>query len=96
MSFWETWFTLIIFLPMLVLWIGCVIDIIGRPDLSGLAKVAWMLGVLIFPFIGALVYVFVRPKQIIEGPSYVHGDWGADEANFPTSAQAQATRNIGL
>jgi Phospholipase_D-nuclease N-terminal len=49
---------LIIFL---VLWVRAVIDAFRRPDLSTSAKAGWALIMLIFPFIGLLVYTMMRP-----------------------------------
>jgi Phospholipase_D-nuclease N-terminal len=45
----------------LVLWVRAVIDAFRRPDLSNSAKAAWALIMLIFPFIGLLVYTMMRP-----------------------------------
>ena len=50
------------------LWVRAVIDAFRRPDLSGGAKAAWAIGMLIVPFIGLLVYTMLRPadSQIAE------------------------------
>lgn len=47
----------------LFLWVRAVIDAFRRPDLSGLGKAAWAVGMLIFPFIGLLVYTLLRPAD---------------------------------
>jgi hypothetical protein len=47
----------------LVLWARAVLDVLRRPDLSGGAKVGWAVGMLIFPFIGLLVYTMLRPAD---------------------------------
>ena len=45
----------------LVLWVRAVIDVFRRNDLSGGGKALWVVGMLIFPFIGLLLYVMLRP-----------------------------------
>jgi Phospholipase_D-nuclease N-terminal len=45
----------------LVLWVRAVIDVFRRNDLSGGGKALWVVGMLIFPFIGLLLYVMFRP-----------------------------------
>ena len=46
-----------------VLWARAVFDAFRRPDLSGAAKAAWAIGMLIVPFIGLLVYTMLRPAD---------------------------------
>jgi hypothetical protein len=47
----------------LVLWVRAVIDVFRRPDLTGGAKAAWAIGMLVFPFIGLLIYTMLRPAD---------------------------------
>jgi hypothetical protein len=47
----------------LVLWVRATIDVFGRTDLSGSAKAAWAIIMLIVPFLGLLVYTLVRPSD---------------------------------
>jgi Phospholipase_D-nuclease N-terminal len=47
----------------LIMWIRAVIDVFRRTDLSGAAKAAWTLIMLIFPFIGLLLYYIIRPSD---------------------------------
>ncbi len=48
----------------LILWVRALIDLFSnRPDLGGGAKVAWAIGMLVFPFIGLLVYTMLRPTD---------------------------------
>jgi hypothetical protein len=48
----------------LVLWVRAVIDVWSRrPDLSGSAKAAWTIIMLILPFIGLLLYTMLRPAN---------------------------------
>jgi len=51
---------------LLVLWFFLVItifmDLWARDDLSGWAKALWVVGIILFPFIGILIYLIARPK----------------------------------
>jgi hypothetical protein len=47
----------------LILWIRAVIDVFRRGDLSGAAKAAWAIIMLILPLIGLLVYYMLRPSD---------------------------------
>ena len=54
----------IVFVFFLVLWVRAVIDVWSRrPDLSGSAKAAWTIIMLILPFIGLLLYTMLRPAN---------------------------------
>ncbi|HEV2902719.1 MAG TPA: PLDc N-terminal domain-containing protein [Gaiellaceae bacterium] len=51
-------------LLFLILWVRALMDLFGRrPDLGGGAKVAWAIGMLVFPFLGLLVYTMLRPAD---------------------------------
>jgi hypothetical protein len=62
-EFWWglLWLTLVI--PLMFLWGFALWDIFSRHDLSGWAKGAWAIGVVLFPLIGMLVYFIARPKE---------------------------------
>jgi hypothetical protein len=47
----------------LILWVRAVIDVFSRPDLSGAAKAAWAIVMLLLPFVGLLVYMLLRPSD---------------------------------
>jgi hypothetical protein len=48
----------------LVLWVRAVIDVYSRrADLSGAAKAAWTIIMLLVPFIGLLMYTMLRPAD---------------------------------
>ena len=53
-----------VIVAFLILWVRAVLDLLRRrPDLSGGAKVVWAIGMLVFPFIGLLVYTMMRPAD---------------------------------
>jgi hypothetical protein len=60
-SFWETFFLLLIFLPLVMLWAFALADIFRRDDINGAWKAIWIACVILVPFVGTLVYMVVRP-----------------------------------
>ena len=60
MSFWNTFFLLLIYIPLIMIWAFALIDIFRRDDLHGGAKAAWLIVVIIIPFIGTLIYLIAR------------------------------------
>ena len=57
-------------LALLFMWIwiaiGVVVDIFRSRDLSGWAKAAWLLLIVILPLIGVLVYLIARGQRMSE------------------------------
>jgi hypothetical protein len=79
MEWWEFLLVMAITLPIVVLWLGCIIDVISRPDISGWAKGGWMLFIIFLPLIGALVYAITRPKTILDRKAMEMNDsWDSD------------------
>ena len=62
------WTTLIFFAWILFIWIAITvfIDIFRRHDLSGWAKAAWVIFIVILPWIGVLVYLIVNHAGMTE------------------------------
>ena len=50
-------------LLFLVLWARAALDVYRRGDLSKGEKAAWILMMLILPFIGLLIYLMLRPPE---------------------------------
>jgi Phospholipase_D-nuclease N-terminal/Short C-terminal domain len=61
LSFWNVFWLLLIYIPLLLVWGFALVDIFRRDDLGGLAKAAWVVVVILVPFIGTLVYLLFRP-----------------------------------
>ena len=53
----------------LLLWIRAVMDVFRRRDLSGAAKAAWAIIMLLVPLIGLLMYYMLRPSDAQAGTS---------------------------
>ena len=46
-----------------LVWVFVVVDIIRRPQFTSVKKIAWALIVLIFPILGVIAYLIVRPPD---------------------------------
>lgn len=59
----STFVWVFILLPLVIVWAIGLVDIVRRP-LSRQATAAWIVIVLVFPFVGTLVYFLLRkPTQ---------------------------------
>ena len=56
------WILLLVFIiPVLLLWGYAIVSLIGRHDLAIGAKLLWLLGILVLPIIGSVLYFMLRP-----------------------------------
>jgi hypothetical protein len=70
-TFWDVMLFFFIWIPLVTLWFMCLFDIFARRDLSGGAKVLWVVAVIVFPWIGALAYLLLRSRSAdAYSPSY--------------------------
>ena len=60
-TFVEVLIILFIFIPLILLWVSALVDLFGRPDLGGGAKVLWMFFIIFLPWLGVLIYFLTRP-----------------------------------
>jgi len=68
--FWTVFWIVFIYVPLIMLWVFGLSDIFRRRDLSGLAKVLWVLAIVFLPVIGLLIYFVVHPGPPEYGTSY--------------------------
>ena len=59
--FWAVSLTLLLFIPLLMMWMFAIVDLFGRADMGGFGKVLWLLAILFLPILGTLVYYAFRP-----------------------------------
>jgi hypothetical protein len=60
-TFWEAFFLLLIWVPLLMLWFAALFDVFRRDDLTGPKKALWAAGIIVLPWFGALIYLAARP-----------------------------------
>jgi hypothetical protein len=81
MSFGELFFILLIFIPLIMLWIFALVDLFRRKDLDGWVKALWAIAILVFPILGMLIYFITRKPTAEEeeaARSYYREMAGAD------------------
>ncbi len=62
------WTTIVIFFLIMFIWVFIMIlsDLFRDHKLSGWAKAAWVVGLIIFPLVGSLVYLIARGQGMAE------------------------------
>jgi uncharacterized membrane protein YgcG len=60
LDFWEVFWLLLIFIPLLLIWAFAIVDIFRRDDMSGWLKALWVVVVILAPFFGTLIYLLFR------------------------------------
>ena len=83
------WSMVIFFFWFMAIWIFIMIfaDVFRRNDLSGAAKAGWIILIFILPFIGAMIYLFARPKMTEQDKEMMEK---ADEAQRRISGYSAA------
>lgn len=71
MSFVEVLLVLIIFIPLLLLWVFALVDLFRRDDVQGGAKALWAIIIVLLPIVGMFIYFIVRPSPV---PATADGD----------------------
>jgi hypothetical protein len=69
MGFWDFLWLLFwsyIFVAYLVLLFHIITDVFRDRDLGGFAKALWMIGLIVFPFLVAFIYLIARGKGMAE------------------------------
>lgn len=61
MSFWDVFWLLLIWLPLVMMWIFALFDVFRRDDLKGWLKALWVACIILVPFFGTLIYLIARP-----------------------------------
>ena len=75
--FLEVFWTMVIFFAFIIwIWILFVIfsDLFRRHDLGGFAKVLWIIGIIVFTYLGAFVYLIAYHKGMAERQEKAQSD----------------------
>lgn len=59
MSFAQWFFILLIFVPLAIVYVLTIWNIFTRPGMSGVMRAVWLVLVLVFPFLGTIVYLII-------------------------------------
>lgn len=60
MTFWELFVILLVFVPLIMLWVFTLADLFQRRDLSGAAKALWAIAIVLLPVIAMVIYFIMR------------------------------------
>jgi hypothetical protein len=63
-NFWEAFFLLLIWVPLVMLWMAALIDVFRRDDLGGFSKALWVVCIIVVPWFGSLIYLITRPVGV--------------------------------
>ncbi|HSK48629.1 MAG TPA: SHOCT domain-containing protein [Coriobacteriia bacterium] len=79
------WYMLVFYFYFMVIWmfIQTFADIFRRENLTGWGKAGWLLLIFVFPFLGILIYMIVRPKNTEQ------------DQRMMAEAQAMQSRMVG-
>jgi hypothetical protein len=53
-------FFMVVVVPILLLWCFALVDLFMRKDI-GMAKIIWLLVIIVIPVLGSVIYLLVRP-----------------------------------
>jgi hypothetical protein len=66
-NFWNVFFLLLIYIPLLLIWAFSILDIFRRDDIGGVNKGIWLVIVILVPLLGTFLYlIFRRPGATVE------------------------------
>ena len=76
------WYLLVFFLWIMFFWIfiSIVADIFRRDDMTGWKKAAWLVCIIILPFLGILIYIIARPKMTAQDVRMITQSQAAQQA----------------
>ncbi len=103
--FLDIFWTMIIFFVWVIwIWtvIGVVADVFSRHDLSGWAKAAWIVFVVVLPWLGVLIYLIVNGSKMAERRTRESQDARAEFDDYvktvaaPGGAAAEIEKAKGL
>ena len=63
-TFWQVFWRMVIatfFILWIWMFITCFVDVFRRRDVSGFGKAVWAIFMIVFPFLGVLIYMIARP-----------------------------------
>ena len=94
MSFWDFFWLLIcsyILVAYLILLFHIVVDVFRDPDLGGGAKALWIIGLIVVPFLIALIYVVTRGRGMAERRLAVHRQAQAETDQYIQSVASTSS-----
>jgi len=94
MSFWDFFWLMIwcyVFVAYLILLFHIIKDVFRDPDLGGGAKALWLIGLIVVPFLIALIYVIARGRGMAERRDAAHRQAQADTDRYIQSVASTSS-----
>jgi hypothetical protein len=60
-TFWSAFILLFVFIPLVLFWIFALADLFRRKDVTVVGRVVWLIVIIMFPLLGPVIYLLVRP-----------------------------------
>ena len=70
----EWWTLVVVAIPLLVLWVGAVLEVLRRKDLRVRSRLVWLAVILVVPLFGLAAYVVSRPPRALRTSGEGAGD----------------------
>ena len=67
MTFRQLFLILLIFVPLIMLWVFTLVDLFHRRDLSAAAKALWAIGIVLLPLVAMVTCFILRDSQRLLG-----------------------------
>ena len=94
MSFWDFFLLMIwcyVFVAYLILLFHIIKDVFGDHDLGGGVKALWIIGLIVVPFLIALIYVIVRGRGMAERRAAAYRQAQADTDQYIQSVASTSS-----
>jgi hypothetical protein len=94
MSFWDIiWFIIVsfAFVAYLMVLFNIITDLFRDKDVSGWLKAVWMICLIIFPFLTAIVYLIVRGRGMSERQMAAWGNAKAQQDEYIKSVAGSSS-----
>ncbi len=69
-TFWDVFFLLLIWIPLITLWIFALADVFRRNDLRGITKALWVACIVFLPYFGSFIYLMSRSAAVTRDEGY--------------------------
>jgi hypothetical protein len=70
MTLASIFFLILIYVPLILLWVFTLVNLSHREDLSGTAKGLWAVAIVLLPLIGMLIYFITRPDDAVTSENW--------------------------
>jgi Phospholipase_D-nuclease N-terminal len=95
MTFWDAFWLLAIWVPLILLWGFALVDLF-RSAHSGIAKALWAVSIIFLPVIGVILYFALRPVRQNQYAVNAPGQTGPDSDTADSIARLHDLNQRGI